>query len=160
MIDNPLFENSYNKRMKRILVGGLLVFMVSYFVMVVLMYFAFKNQMDLEVALQELPEGEVTLEEVVPFPWESLYQFGPYTTVAEMEEITGIKSSYFQDIETDDIWLSYFIHQGQVVCSVGGYEGQLGFSIQLMEGSLFFGENRLFSVEHISGDYVRLKEIG
>ena len=33
----------------------------------------------LRTALQSLPEGTVTLEEAVPFKWDVVYSFDPYT---------------------------------------------------------------------------------
>lgn len=158
MLDNPLLESGYQRKMKRIFVGGFTVFVITFVVVATLMYFSFENQMKLQEEISKLGEGDVILEEIVPFEWELLYSFDPYVTVEEMEKMTGFSSTYFREASSESMTQYYFVKENQVVCAVVGYFEQVGFQIIFEESVLRYGERAEFSVEKGESGLVLLKE--
>lgn len=72
----------------------------------------------LKAALQQLPEGSVTLEEAVPFAWDMVYSFDPYTSRAEMESVMHLKSASIREGVSEEQRSIVFTKGNKVVCSV------------------------------------------
>ena len=72
----------------------------------------------LKAALQQLPEGTVTLEEAVPFAWDTVYSFDPYTSRAEMESVMHLKSASIREGVSEEQRSIVFTKGNKVVCSV------------------------------------------
>ncbi len=70
---------------------------------------------------------ELTLEKFVPFEWDKLYQFGPYTTKEYMEEKIGFKSDYLSSNSiNDNIYSSVFVKNNKVVLQTHKYNFDFG----------------------------------
>ncbi len=53
---------------------------------------SFRNARRLKASLTALPQGTTTLEEAVPFDWEAVYSFEPYTSREEIARNIGFDS--------------------------------------------------------------------
>ena len=100
----------------------------------------------LETALRGLPEGETTLEEAIPFPWEQAFFFGPYTTREEMETATGVEGGDFHSSVSEGQLQLALVQGERLLVSVCDYPDRLGYSIE-SPGPVAFGEHVRFSVE-------------
>ncbi|RDY20430.1 hypothetical protein, partial [Criibacterium bergeronii] len=56
-----------------------------------------KNNSDLNKSIQAIDSGAVSLNDIVPFEWDTLYSIEPYKSKEEIEAIVGFKSSYITD---------------------------------------------------------------
>ena len=93
------------------------------------------NNHRLKKAVTALEAGQtVTLNDVVPFEWDAVYTFSPYTSEEEIEEIIGFKS---RDIVANDIneGMTHLIFtKGEKVqAAVLGYPSKLGYRIDFFQ---------------------------
>ena len=86
----------------------------------------------LKTALQNLPEGTVTLEEAVPFQWDALYSFGPYTSRDEIERVIHSKSASIGESVSEEQRNFIFTKGDNVVCSVCDAPQVLGYDLQAL----------------------------
>ena len=103
----------------------------------------------LEHSLCSLEDGiTVTLNEAVPFEWESVYTFDPYTSKSEMERIIGISSPSIRETVSEGMVQLIFVNRGRVTASVCGYASNLGYDVYLGRSGrpLTIGEEMKFSV--------------
>lgn len=83
----------------------------------------------LQTALRNLPEGMVTLEDVVPFRWDVVYCFDPYTSQEEMESVMHLKSDVIQAGVSEEQRSFVFTKGDKVVCSMCGAPQKLGYDL-------------------------------
>lgn len=74
---------------------------------------------------------EVTLSDITPFAWDTVYSFDPYTTKEEMEKVLGFKSRHLKEAVSEGMVQLVFVKAGEVVCCVCGYRDNLGYSVDL-----------------------------
>ena len=103
-------------------------------------------------AVLSINSDTVTLNEIVPFEWEAVYTFPPYTSKEEIESIVGIKSSAIQQTANEGMVQLIFVKGQEIVSSVCGYSDSLGYSISFLEdgenyGLILKAEKAEFSVE-------------
>lgn len=111
----------------------------------------------LKQAVSQLETGElVTLDALVPFDWEKVYTFPPYTSKAQMEETIGFKSDSIQETVSEGMVQLLFVNKNTVTACICGYADALGYSITL-EDAVDNGEGILFRVEH-RGNIVELTQ--
>lgn len=106
----------------------------------------------LKRAITSMPSGTetVTLEEVVPFDWERVYTFSPYTTRAEMEEVIGFQSGTLEESVSEGMVQLVFVKGDKVAAAICGYPQTLGYSVSL-KGCVACGDEAVFSVEKQEG---------
>lgn len=104
------------------------------------------NNRRLGRAVRAVTAGTVTLNEVVPFSWDAVYTFGPYTSKQEIETAVGFKSAAIKanDINEGMVYL-LFVRQDRVVACVLGYSANLGYRIDFAS-QVSFDEQAVFSV--------------
>ena len=113
------------------------------------------NSSRLKAAVQAAEGDTVTLNEVVPFGWDTVYTFAPYESKAEIEETIGFSSSAIQENWINEGMVHLlFVKDQNVVASVLGYPEELGYSIDF-NGQVTRAEEALFRVER-KGDVTRL----
>lgn len=156
MVDNPLLKNPATERMKRVVWGGVLVFFFCFFMLFYLSYGMIARNGALYTTLTSLQEGETRLD--LPFEWEEMYTFPVGTSVEEMENVSGISSSYFQEV-TQEGWVQYYFLMGkQVVSFAVGNAKNVGFEIEMEGTMLEQGGDELFQVD-TTGEWVVLREV-
>lgn len=107
------------------------------------------NNGKLKKALTALPEGTVTLEEVVPFEWDTVFTFDPYTPIEVIENATGSESHALKESVSEGMTHVVFTHGG-VTASVCAYPEALGYSL-----SFIGGEENYYS--YSDGGYCRIE---
>lgn len=121
----------------------------------------FFREQALKKAIKGIPEDTqaVTLEEVIPFSWDCVYTFPPYTTKEEIWEIIGTKDRSVSESWNEGMVQLVFLRKGKVTASVCGYEETLGFGVEIPIGKeryekISYGENVEFSVSFEEGRMV------
>jgi len=105
------------------------------------------NNHRLKKAVTALEAGQpVTLNEVVPFGWDTAYTFSPYTSEQEIEEIIGFKSrSIVANNINEGMVHLIFVKGEKVQAAVLGYADNLGYYIDFFP-KVEYGENAQFTV--------------
>jgi len=122
------------------------------------------NNSKLEDALTELDADSVTLEEVVPFEWTTVYTFDPYTSIDRIEWITGSRSPALKESVNEGMTHVVFMNHGQVAASVCAYPSSIGYSLGFTGGKntyygypdggyshIEYGDETVFSVSREDG---------
>lgn len=94
---------------------------------------------------------KVTFNEIVPFDWDMVYTFEPYTSREEIEEIIGFQSDSIRETVNEGMVQLLFIKGKTVTASVCGYPGNLGYSVINLEGSVSAKEEAVFLTDTDSG---------
>lgn len=135
------------KRVFRVLLGGFLLFCLTFFLLAYQIWGVFENNAKLYFALSGEQESVVSLEELIPFSWDEMYAFPPHTPRAEMEGRTGVKSMHFLEIKEENYLQYYFLHKGEVVCGIYGSKEELGFLFDF--DYLAYGQGQETTVERV-----------
>lgn len=101
----------------------------------------------LRQAMAEVEDGEVTLNEIIPFAWDSVYSFGPYTTQEQMEEIMGISARRLEESPSEGMVQLVFVKNGHMVCNVCGYISREGYAFLWWSGRLDFEDETVFQAK-------------
>lgn len=113
-----------------------------------------RNALRLKSAVTTAEGDAVALNALVPFAWDRLYTFPPYTPRAEIEAAAGVRSRHIRETVSEGMTQLLFVRNGAVVCSVCDYPENLGYSIDF-EGSIAYDEGAVFDVQR-AGGVVRL----
>lgn len=76
-------------------------------------------------------EEKITLNEMVPFEWDSVYTFLPYTSREEIWRILGIREEAVTETVNEGMVQLIFLNEGKVTASICGYESRLGYSVKI-----------------------------
>lgn len=114
---------------------------------IITIFFKFKgynniklNNENLQKAITSIKENEVALNDVVPFEWERLYTFKPYTTKEDIESIIGFKNQYISETINEGMVQLIFIKDKRIVSNVLNYTDNLGYSIDFYDGISVYNE--------------------
>lgn len=94
----------------------------------------YMNNAKLEEALTGITSDNVTLEEVVPFEWTSVYTFDPYTSIDRIKRVTGSKSPALKESVSEGMTNIVFTNRGRTVASVCAYPSSIGYSLSFAGG--------------------------
>lgn len=104
------------------------------------------NNQKLVNSINSINSDVVQINEIVPFDWDIVYTFEPYSSKESIEEIVGFKSA---DIKANNINEGMvhllFVKGRKVVASVLGYSANLGYHINF-SSKITFSENAKFNV--------------
>ena len=116
----------------------------------------------LKKAVTSLDDGEtVMLNEVVPFDWDKVVSFPPYTSKEKMAGDLGIRSFCYKDVLSEGMVQLVFIQGQQIMACVTDYAENTGYSIEIPweEGgdaaAILYEENAKYKVVK-DGDITRL----
>lgn len=116
-----------------------------------------QNALLLKEAIEEQTQREVMLIDLVPFEWDRLYLFDPYTTKGEMIKKTKVLSPLFRDMYYEEIRNIVFIKGNKVVCNIRGVPTVIGYDFLLQKNQVYAEEVvRLRIVK--KEDYIELQE--
>lgn len=84
--------------------------------------------------------GDAYIEDLngfIPFEWEELYSFTPYTSKEEIYKVIGYKWDNISESVNEEMNQIVFVKDGNVVCYLYGYpeDIKLGFDFGEYEGS-------------------------
>ena len=111
----------------------------------------------LQAVVTGISKDTVTLNEVVPFAWDTVYTFAPYTPREEIEAVIGFRSAAIQEGYSEGILRLVFVKGRRVAAMVCATPQALGYTI-VFDGHISHAENALFSVTR-TGGIVQLTEI-
>lgn len=94
----------------------------------------YMNNAKLKETLIQLDTTSITLEEVVPFEWTTVYTFDPYTSLELIEWITGSKSPALKESVSEGMTHIVFMNRGSVAASVCAYPSSIGYSMYFTGG--------------------------
>lgn len=106
----------------------------------------------LGTALTHTAEGETTLNAVVPFEWDAVYTFPPYTGKEEIEAAIGFRSSRIRETVNEGMVQLVFVRGKRLAAMVCGYPDELGYDVEFT-GKITFAEQAVFTVRQ-KGDVV------
>ena len=98
------------------------------------------NNAKLEKTLTALECDSITLEEIVPFEWTTVYTFDLYTSKERIERVVGSKSPALKESVSEGMNHVVFINRGRVVASVCTHPASTGYYL-----SFTGGENTYYS---------------
>ena len=92
------------------------------------------NNNKLKDALTSLDDDSITLEEVIPFEWTTVYTFDPYTSLDRIKRITGSKSPALKESTSEGMTHIVFKNNGSIVASVCAHPSSTGYSLAFFGG--------------------------
>ena len=113
----------------------------------------FVHNHQLKSAITSISEDTdaITLNEIVPFQWDTVYTFEPYATREEIAEIIGFDSSSIRETVSEGMVQLLFVKDHKVTSSVCGYA--VGFFDRVD-----YEENAVFSVKREDGLVILVKQ--
>lgn len=112
----------------------------------------------LKAALTGLTDTAITLEQAVPFSWDEVYTFAPYTSVEEIQQTIGAASFNLKEAAGEGMLQLVFLDGGAVTAAVCADPARLGYDVDLagaaggsLPAKLTHGENVSFAVERADG---------
>lgn len=99
----------------------------------------------LGAAMTSAAEGEMTLNEVVPFAWDAVYTFAPYTSKEQIEAEIGFRSNRIRETVSEGMTQLVFVKGKRVAMMVCGYPDRLGYDVDF-DGKITYEENAVFTV--------------
>ena len=111
----------------------------------------------LKSALTGLTDTTITLEQAVPFSWDEVYTFAPYTPVEEIQQVIGAQSYNLREAQSEGMLQLVFLDEGAVTAAICGFPAELGYEIVFPDaagtapGYITHGEDISFTVERTEG---------
>ena len=109
------------------------------------------NNHRLRQAVLAVEGDSVSFNELVPFKWDAVYTFDPYTSKRDIEAELGFRSGSIRETVSEGMVQLIFVRGRSGVCSVCGYSGSLGYRIDFATGlgpaqKLLFSDDAAFAV--------------
>ena len=76
------------------------------------------NDNKLEKAMDDLSAETITLEEIVPFEWDEVYTFDPYTSREEIAETIGFDSPEIKETVSEFMTQLIFVKDDKIVSCI------------------------------------------
>ena len=92
------------------------------------------NNVKLEKALSALDCDSITLEEIVPFEWTTVYTFDPYTSKERIERVVGSNSPALKESVSEGMTHIVFTNRGRVVASICAHPASTGYYLDFTGG--------------------------
>lgn len=119
------------------------------------------NNDKLAEAVLQIDTETVTLEELVPFSWDAVYAFDPYTSHEEIEKVIGFNSFEIRESMSDHASYLFFVKENKIVSNPENGD-ETGYYISLPSwrrarniGSgnayLYYGDNITFELVERNG---------
>ena len=115
-----------------------------------------RNALRLKRAVTNLEGDAAALNALVPFEWERVYAFPPYTSRSDIEAAVGVRSRFIREALSEGMTQLLFVNRGAVVCSVCDFPEKLGYSIDF-DGVIAYDEGAVFDATRRDG-VVRLTQ--
>ncbi len=108
------------------------------------------NQLKQTITSIDENQKTVTLDTIIPFDWDMIYTFPPYTTKEEIEKTIGLYSDAIQETISENMIQLIFINNATITAYVCGYTEDLGYQI-IFDDMILFGDDITFSVTKTNG---------
>ena len=89
------------------------------------------NNYKLKQAIANISKDEevISINQIVPFDWDKLYSFVPYTRKEEIEKIIGIESNFITESINEGMINLVFVKDEKVVSNICSYVSKIGYEI-------------------------------
>ena len=153
------------KKLKKLLIVLFALLCIAYYLLFGSPLVDWRNE-KLAEATNNITTETITLEELVPFAWDAVYVFEPYTSKEEVAETLGFRSVEINESWTESQNWYYFVKGKRIVANPE--DSSLGYYIDLPNnregrscGSAHYGDYVLFDiVENANGySYLEVAEI-
>ncbi|MFA9423240.1 MAG: hypothetical protein ACERLG_06665, partial [Sedimentibacter sp.] len=105
------------------------------------------NNSKLKQSITSIMTDSVELNQTVPFEWDVLYTFDPYTSKLQIEEIIGFKSNSIRENNINEGMVHLlFVKDEKVVASILGYSENLGYRIDFTD-RVSYSDNSIFNID-------------
>lgn len=116
--------------------------------------FVFINNLKLKNSICSFDDDKnVSLNEVIPFEWDTLYTFEPYQSKAEIAENIGFQSNDIKENNANEGMVHLlFVKNNKVVASILGYSSSLGYNIDFASKEnmkVTYAENAQFAITKV-----------
>ena len=108
------------------------------------------NNSKLEQSFTAITAETVAFNEIVPFDWDMVYTFEPYTSKAEIEAMIGFKSNAIQESISEGMVQLLFVKNNKVVAGICTYASNLGYSVNFAD-KILYSDNAVFRVQKEAG---------
>lgn len=98
-------------------------------------------------AMAAVEDGDVTLNEIVPFAWDTMYTYEPYMSREEVEEMMQIPVRGLKQSVSEDAVQLVFVKNGHMVCNICGYISREGYGFLWWSGRLDFANETVFQAK-------------
>jgi hypothetical protein len=141
------------KKRKIVIIVSSIIFVCAMFLFIFGNPIVLKNRYNFGQAVKNISTETITLNEITPFEWGTVYSFAPYTPKREMENIIGFNSNYITETLNEGMVQLIFVKGNKVVCNIQGYTSELGYNISIWTGAESYCQVRYeeaisFSFEH------------
>ena len=107
------------------------------------------NNQKLGNAIKSINTQSIQINDIVPFEWDTLYTFTPYTSKEEIAQIIGFKSNEIKENNINEGMVHLlFVKGNKVVASILGYGRNLGYRIDF-PNKVEYKENAQFNVTNV-----------
>lgn len=117
-----------------------------------------------EDMIYSLDDGEYALNAIIPFDWDAMYSFSPYTSKEEITSAIGFESDIVYDSYDEAIQQIIFVKDREIVCSIYGSVVEMGYQFHFPSDDHYDREvkkNENFSVTVLrEEDFIQLKLSG
>lgn len=115
-----------------------------------------QNNKSLCKSIEAITASEINLTDIVPFQWDTVYTFTPYTSKDTIEKVIGFKSDDIQETINEGMVQLIFVKDKLIVSSICGYCNYVGYNIHfgVYEGNhiaLNRSDTNIFTVSKIDG---------
>jgi hypothetical protein len=140
-----------------------IIVVISFLLLIVLgvvIYGEFQSAPIWEANAQKLKESTLThandttvsLTNITPFKWDTVYTFAPYTSTETIYRVIGYNWDNISETVNEGMNQVVFLYKGKVVCYVYGYSENLGYGFDFgsFEGDhlqLMSSSNPMFTVK-------------
>lgn len=106
--------------------------------------------------LREKDGEEISLNEVIPFSWDAVYTFTPYTSKQVIEERIGFSSNIITETVNEGMTQLIFVKDKKVVAFICEYSDKLGYNIEFTD-CIKKSDGVVFEI-NVTESQVQLKE--
>ncbi|MBQ7860296.1 MAG: hypothetical protein IJ347_09225 [Faecalibacterium sp.] len=87
------------------------------------------NNLKLKENILSTQQQTITLHQVTPFVWDTVYTFSPYTSKEEIARVIGFSSISIKETVSEGMTQLLFVDGNRVVCSVCAYPSAMGYGV-------------------------------
>lgn len=93
-----------------------------------------------EDTIRSLNDEEYALNAIVPFDWDAMYSFSPYTSKEEIISAIGFESDNVYDSDDEAIQQIIFVKDRKIVCSIYGSVVKMGYQFHFQSYDQYYHE--------------------
>lgn len=93
-----------------------------------------------EDMIHSMDDGEYALNAIIPFDWDAMYSFSPYTSKEEITSAIGFESDNVYESDDEAIQQIIFVKDREIVCSLYGSVVKMGYQFHFQSYDEYYRE--------------------